>query len=217
MHRGPIRIRGCLLIALAGAGAAPALHAQQQPRLFVERDGVVAMEAEHATEAQGWEPVGRPDASGVAMRDGGPRNGAHLAFKILVERPGRYVVWFRHAKPEHATDQSNDCFVTVDGEDLRVWDGAEAHPVIGMGTHQKRLAFESRPKTHERELRRYHPFVDVHERRVLDLRVTSRSPGYLVDKIVLIHHQLGGDDVRPAVLGDLEGTGPEETVFRRRP
>jgi len=196
--------------ALLTAFAATAT-ADVRPKLFVERDGVVAMEAEHATRLKGWKPVARPDASGVALADEGGR----LEFVIQFKRPGRYYVWFRHAKPQNATDNSNDCVVKANGKVLQIHDGKKAHPVIGMGTHQKTLAFESRPKSHEALHRAHRPHFLVTRPGAITFKVMTRSPGYIVDKVVLLHQDAGGDEAAPKAIGDLKGTGPAETVYHR--
>jgi len=205
-----MRLLLCHVPWVVAAALSTAFSDGVRPKLFVERDGVVAMEAEHATRAKGWKPVKRDDASGVAMVDDGGR----LAFVIKIKRPGRYFVWFRHAKPAGAGDKSNDCIVSVGGKGLEVHDGEKSHRVIGMGTHQKALAFESRPKTHESKLRAYHPHFVVPRPAVVEFKVISRSPGYLLDKIVLIHEAEGGDEAKPEAIGDLKGTGPAETAHR---
>ena len=62
-----------------------------------------------------------------------------MTFKINFTKPGKYYVWFRHCKPQSATDKSNDCVVLFNRKLLKVENGNE---VIGMGTHQKLLNFD---------------------------------------------------------------------------
>jgi hypothetical protein len=115
-------------------------------------------------------------------------------------------------KPKGAGGDHNDCIVSFNGTPLRVGNGNE---VIGMGTHQTELQFQSRPKSHHPEDRSFHPFFEVNSSGTYEFIVNSRSDlskGYLVDKIVLIHVDEGGDDADPAVLGGRNSFGPEETI-----
>ena len=180
---------------------------------FREVNGVVCMEAEHATDIRNWARDEGYPASGVTMRDDG---GGQLSFRVGIENPGRYYVWFRMRKPEGATDKSNDCTVRVDGHALKVFDGTNEHEVIGMGTHQKRLEFESRPKTNENALRQYHPYFDVTQpKSTIEFTILSRSPGFLVDRVLLIHEKAGGNTERPAATVENSGMGPVETAIIR--
>ncbi|MDA3963496.1 MAG: hypothetical protein PF961_22150 [Planctomycetota bacterium] len=179
---------------------------------YAEVSGIVSIEAEHAAEVRNWSRDDGYAASGTTMRDDASSRGdGHLRFSVTFTRTGRYYVWFRMRKPAGATDGSNDCFVTIDGNDLKVHDGTSAHSVIGMGTHQTSLAFQSRPKTHDAALRGYHPYCDITNPGTVDLVVTSRAQGFLVDKIVLIHVGEDGNSDTPAALNPTSGFGPAET------
>ncbi|MCM8536296.1 MAG: Ig-like domain-containing protein [Lentisphaeraceae bacterium] len=177
---------------------------------FKEVNGLVSMEAESATQ-QEWTPSNDSSTSGgIKMINPGASTN-DMTFKIKFAKTGKYYVWFRHAKPSYADGDNNDCIVTFDGKELKVGNG---NSVIGMGTHQKSLKFESRPKSHHSEDRSYHPFFEVNSAGEYDFVVNSRSDlsaEYIVDKIVLIHADRGGNDSSPAVLGGLTSHGPDET------
>ena len=202
----PIRLTQQLLLSLCALSVLSA-----ESKTFVEVNGVVSMECENATSISGWVADTGYPSSGVTMRDEGVRNKDNCTFDITFSRTGRYFVWFRMRKPDGATDGSNDSIVKVDGQSLKVWDGTTEHNVIGMGTHQKELRFQSRPKTNDDALRGYHPYFDVSSAGPVQFILFSRSPGFLVDKIVLIHADEGGDDNDPAVLGGKASFGPPET------
>lgn len=184
---------------------------------FAEEEGSVIIEAEHARVVGDWHPISVRGAYGRVMRDGGERGKTGLSFTVKVSTPGRYFVWFRHAKPPQATDDANDCFVSVNGRPLLVNDGLTAHPVIGMGTHQKKLAFESRPKTHHAELRRFRPYFDVDEPGSVTFEVRSRAVGYMIDTIALVHADAGGDTESPSILSKYERDRSNELTDRELP
>lgn len=202
-----MHLRCLLLLAVCTSASAATVVG------FREVNGVVCMEAEHATEIRNWVADDGYAASGVTMRDEG---GGHLSFNVGIEHPGRYYVWFRMRKPEGASDKSNDCIVQVNGKALKIFDGSNEHEVIGMGTHQKKLGFQSRPKTHENAHRQFHPYFDVTEAKsMIDFKVISRSPGFLIDRILLVHAKAGGDEAAPAATKENAGMGPFETAVVR--
>ena len=102
-----MHLRCLLLLAVCTSASAATVVG------FREVNGVVCMEAEHATEIRNWVADDGYAASGVTMRDEG---GGHLSFNVGIEHPGRYYVWFRMRKPEGASDKSNDCIVQVNGK-----------------------------------------------------------------------------------------------------
>lgn len=176
---------------------------------FKEVNGLVSMEAENATN-QAWTSSNDYSSSGVAMTNPGSSS-KEMKFKINFSKTGKYYVWFRHRKPDGAGGDYNDCVVKFNGKDLKVGNG---NSVVGMGTHQTSLKFESRPKSHHSEDRSFHPFFEVTSAGTHEFVVNSRSDlskGYVVDKIVLIHADKGGNDSSPSVLGGLSSNGPAET------
>ena len=176
---------------------------------FKEVNGLVSMEAENATE-QEWNSSNSFNSSGPAMVNPGTSS-KDMTFKIKFSKTGKYYVWFRHRKPSGAGGDYNDCIVKFNGKDLKVGNG---NSVVGMGTHQTSLKFESRPKSHHEEDRSYHPFFEVTSAGTHEFVVNSRSDlskGYIVDKIVLIHADRDGNSSNPSVLGGLSSNGPAET------
>lgn len=130
----------CALVASAAAVAAPAapsekLLVRHAPHVHVERDGVIAMEFEHAAVLNQWREV--PGVSGVALQ--APRNTGHsfrgdartfARFVIYVARPGRFT-WFSLGRAGKQDDghPGNEFNVRLD-PDLGEPDAA-ARPSIG--------------------------------------------------------------------------------------
>ena len=175
---------------------------------YQEVNGVVSMEAENATERVGWTEEDITNSSGVTMEDSASRNQGWLKFSVTFTRTGNYFVWFRHMKPPGATDGSNDCYVYVDGNRLYVWEGSGTRP-DGCGTHYTSLTWQSRPKTEVVDDRNKHVYYPISSTGLHEFKVQSRSQGYLLDKICLIHQNEGGNDSSPSILS---GFGPAETA-----
>lgn len=202
MNITPRAVVGALLLT-----ALPALSLQ-----FEEQNHIVSMEAEHATENVGWvEKSGLDGASGVTLEDNGVRGEGHISFEIYFHTTGTFFVWALHAKPTDATDNSNDCFGDFNGNHFEIWGGSSCTghtaEVIGLGTHQKSLGWQSRPKTECSADRSKHVYITVTQTGWNTFTLTSRSKGYLMDKLMLIHESIYGTDVFPT------GTGAPETVY----
>lgn len=179
---------------------------------FEESGSIVSMEAEHATENVGWvEKTGLSGASGVTLEDQGTRGVGHISFDIYFHTTGAFYVWALTSKPVGATDNANDCFGDFNGNDFDVHGGSSCGDhtgdVIGLGTHKTSLGWESRPKTECVDDRTKHVYVDVTQTGWNTFTLTSRSQGYLMDKLVLIHESIYGTSVFPT------GNGPAETVY----
>ncbi|MDA3962362.1 MAG: hypothetical protein PF961_16365 [Planctomycetota bacterium] len=207
------RLTAALCLSLVAGGL------RAESKVFSEIQGVVAMEAENATTGTDWKP--RNDKLGGVASSGGwslEDAGGALRYDITFTHPGRYYVWFRMAKPMsgYPPDKANDCFVRFNGTSAHTTNGTTVWTVDGMGTHNKSLTWQSRPKSHDSAARAWHVYIEVEKAGQHRFEVLSRSPGFLVDKIVLIHEQKGGDaegggataDRIPAIL---KGFGPEET------
>jgi hypothetical protein len=196
------RIRNALL----GAGVlilglqSPTASAQ-----FIESGGVVSMEAENADQTHNWNVV--PGMSGSAMVDVATvDHQGWLRFNVRFCQAGDYTVWFIHQQPEDATDGSNDCFIDLDGDPMWSYgfESDSACRPIGMGTHQKSLGWQSRPKTNTCEdARKEAVYIKVAAAGNYTFSIESRAAGYTVDKIVLIKD---GRYARPT------GKGPAETI-----
>lgn len=181
---------------------------------FEERDGLVSMEAENATRISGWEEkTGMSGASGVTMIDNGQRGVDGLTFTITFNQAGTYMVWALTAKSTvgYESDQANDCFASFDGNHLEILGGSNCSghtaEVIGLGTHQTSLGWQSRPKTECVDDRRRKVIFTVETPGTYDLEIISRSKGYMLDKFVVVHESLIEDMYRP------NGLGPEETIL----
>ncbi len=188
----PSLMIGSILLLSAAQGAG-----------FYEQAGVVSMEAEHATSTLGWNLV--PGLSGSAMRDGAERGAGNMTFDIDFVQGRRYYVWLlcRHTSADGAS--ADDAFVTLDGEKL--YGSDDVTRPDGMQAASGSFSWSSRPKgpggTTPSNIAAgpVHALVPGPGRRVF--RITSRSQGFEIDKIVL---QLD-DSSRPT------GTGPAETVM----
>lgn len=176
---------------------------------FIEKDGIVSMEAENATERYGWiEKTGLENSSGISMMDQEPEEGGYLKFAIKFTKTGTYTIWALHAKSTegYRPDQANDCIAGFNGKPLELDSKSSCHGeharVIGLGTHQTILDWESRPKTHCAEDRNKKVIFNVESPGIHDFQITSRSNGYLLDKLVFVHHDNSSIP---------KGKGPDET------
>ena len=162
--------------------------------VFLEKNGIVAMEAEHASEIVGWSVVrGLKNSSGVTMIDEEPAEGGKLIFRVKFNQPGTYTIWALHAKSTegYRPDQANDCFALFNENKLQVEGGTSCHgahgEVIGLGTHHTELAWQSRPKTECVEDRKKKVIFRVDSPGTYEFKILSRSKGYLLDKLVFAH------------------------------
>lgn len=216
--------RRSLWLTAMSIAAGLSVPLQAETKAFLEVEGVVSMEAENATELRGFLPrqdgMGAEPSGGFALEDAG----GQLRFTIRFEHPGRYYIWARMAKPQsgYPSDKANDCVLRFDGKPVHTSDGTTTWTVIGLGTHNKNLTWQSRPKSHESAARDHHVYFEVPEPGDYHLDLVSRSPGFLIDKLVLIHAQQGGDaeggdpglaERTPKILEDM---GPPETGVPRR-
>lgn len=183
------------------------------PMLFKEQDGIVSMEAENATELFGWKEVyGKKNCSNLTLMDLERPEGGKLIYRIYFTTPGAYTIWALQAKSTkgYRSDMANDCFASFDGKSLQINGGTscddEHGKVIGLGTHQTELGWQSRPKTECVEDRKHHVLFLVKEVGWYSFRIDSRSEGYLLDKLVFVHED------NPYIP---TGTGPHETRFDR--
>ncbi|MBD3244114.1 MAG: hypothetical protein GF331_26215 [Chitinivibrionales bacterium] len=177
---------------------------------FEESNHVVSMEAEHATENVGWvEKTGLSGASGVTLEDQGTRGVGHISFEIFFHSTGKFYIWALTAKPANSSDWGNDCFGDFNGNHFQVAGGSSctghSAEVIGLGTHQTSLGWQSRPKTECSADRSKHVYFEVNQTGWGTFTLTSRSQGYLMDKLVLQHESVY-NGAKPT------GSGPAETV-----
>jgi len=168
-----------------------------QGTAFVERDGIVSMEAERATAARGWIEV--EGKSGKARQDDGQ---GYLSFDIVFSRGGKYYVWFLCR--DQGNTETNDCFVTLDGQRLTAADDkSRPDGIRSAGAAFKWVCQPKGPGGHtpaEIKGKPVYALVPAPGRHTL--KIAHRSRGFAVDKIVLA---LDGKTA-PA------GTGPPETV-----
>ncbi|MCI0583752.1 MAG: hypothetical protein L0227_12845, partial [Chloroflexi bacterium] len=170
--------------------------------LFYEDAGVVSMEAENATSSNGWIVVS--GLSGSAMRDNSDRGVGSMNYEIEFTRGGKYYVWLlcRHTSADGAS--ADDCFVTVGGEKL--YGSDDVTRPDGMQAASGSFSWSSRPKgpggTTPSNIAAgpVYALVSGPGRHVF--KITSRSKGFEIDKIVL---RLD-DPTKPT------GTGPAETL-----
>ena len=163
---------------------------------FIEIDGIVSMEAENANELYGWiEKTGLSNSSGVTMVDQEPEEGGYLSFVIDFTKTGVYVIWALHAKSTegYRPDQANDCFAVFNNKQLDLESNSACHgkhaKVIGLGTHQTTLNWQSRPKTECTEDRNKKVIFNVESPGTYEFKISSRSKGYMLDKLVFVHRE----------------------------
>lgn len=177
---------------------------------IVEVNGLVSMEAEHATRIKNWIPIQMGSNDSTMIDDGG----GYMEFDITFSKTGTYIIWVHNLKDALkdgtcASDQCNDCFAQMDGKDLFIYegsscDGSGGH-VIGLGTHATSLTWQSRPKTHcggDRSGK--HVAFTITNTGLNTFRIGSRSDKYGIDKLVFMHEDLGIE--KPS------GNGPAETL-----
>lgn len=112
LFSGPLAAFTVTLIALLPASAAA------DPPAFVERYGVLAMEAEHATSNTGYRRVDTAAASGGAVMQvpkGTQGAAASLDFRVHLVSGGTYHVWIRANATDHL---NNGLHLRLDGKDL---------------------------------------------------------------------------------------------------
>ena len=174
-----------------------------QGTVFVEQDGVVSMEAERAAPARGWIEV--EGKSGKALQDDGHGS---LSFNILFSRGGKYYVWFLCR--DQGNTETNDCFVTLDRERLyAVDDKSRPDGIRSAGSAFKWVCQPKGPGSHTpRSIGGKPVYALVPGPGLRTLKISHRSKGFVVDKIVLA---LDGTSAP-------EGDGPPETLppARRR-
>lgn len=182
---------------------------RNEQKVFSEVNGIVAMEAEHASEIYGWSEVkGLKNSSGVTMMDEEPAEGGKLIFQVKFNQPGTYTIWALHAKSTegYRPDQANDCFALFNSKKLQIEGGTTCHgehgEVIGLGTHYTVLTWQSRPKTECVEDRNRKVIVKVDSPGTYEFKIMSRSKGYMLDKLVFAHEK---NNFIPEELG------PDET------
>lgn len=167
---------------------------------FKEVHGLVSMEAEHADTITGWTTVaGR---SGVALEDAG----GSLSYSINFSQPGDYTVYLYCCYTGNDGRARNDCQVRFNGEKLYGSNGVLRPD--GMRTHASSMDWSFLPKgpgAHTPGAIKSLPvFLRVPAAGDYPFVISSRSIGFVVDKIVLKRN--GGKGGKP------KGTGPEETV-----
>jgi len=205
-HESGVRIHGGSLVELPPPPGELshdwiALIDRDRPMAFVERDGKVVIEAEHAVALKDWVQV--QGISGSAMRDEGARNVGYLDYPIVIDTAGDYYIYMlmRRTDEEHI-DQSNDTFVSFGGRRLFASDGISRPD--GIRCSMMEFTWESVPQGPGFEtpgdILQDPVYIKVTAPGAYTLRISSRSPGFEVDKIVLLR-----EPVAPA------GSGPEET------
>ncbi|MGD1894027.1 MAG: hypothetical protein ACFB15_25960, partial [Cyclobacteriaceae bacterium] len=112
-----------------------------QPQ-FEEQNGVIALEAEHATTVAGWRLV--DGTSGQALQDNAARHQGKLTFDITIESPGKYYIYLLCLAPGRDTGK-NDCYVTLDGNPLYAAKDSTLRPK-GIRVHADTLVWSSLPK-----------------------------------------------------------------------
>jgi hypothetical protein len=176
---------------------------------IVEKDGLVSIEAEHATRIKGWVPVAG-GSNDTTMEDRGAKGVGYMEYDISFTKTGTYIIWVRNEQEAScASDRCNDCFADMDGNKLDIYEGSSCTghtaEVIGFGTHSTSLKWQSRPKTEcGADRSGKHVSVNIATTGMHTLKIGSRSKQYRIDKIVMMHVDLG--------IKAPDGNGPAETV-----
>lgn len=98
-------------ISLIGLAAAWLPLQGGEPRVFVEKDGVISMEAEHATWMRGFDRVAGQSGSAMMCREGATKGfdekTAVMRFEIDFRTPGKYAIWLlgRIEKKQYAGNE----------------------------------------------------------------------------------------------------------------
>jgi Gylcosyl hydrolase family 115 C-terminal domain len=166
---------------------------------FKEVQGLVSMEAEHADTITDWKTVA--GLSGSALED----TGGSLSYSINFSQPGNYTVYLLARYTGNDQRSRNDCLVRLNGEKLYAGDGVTRPD--GMRTHSSTGAWTFLPKgpgtTTPDGIKNLPVFFRVTAAGDYSLVLSSRSVGFVVDKIVLKRN--GGSTGKPT------STGPAET------
>ncbi len=170
--------------------------------MFIDRNGVISMEAEHAHEIKGWMPV-TGMSGGKAMQDTSSRGQGRMIYHLNISEPGPYFVFLLCRTPGGTS--TNDCFIRINGDKLH----AVASPAMrpdGMRVHSETYAWTYLPKgpgAHTPNLIRDKPvFVWIKNAGTHQLEIISRSKLFCIDKILLKR-----DDATTP-----NGSGPPETT-----
>jgi len=189
--------RYVLTVALLCCGLIAA--GEVAPQDYQEINGIVCIEAEHAAEVRGWKPVeGR---SGQALQDDAARKRGGCTYRVFLSKPGRY--YLHMLCRDQGNTETNDCYATLDGERLYGADGTTRPDGIrSVGARFKWVCQPKGPGGHTPESIKGKPvYFLVGKPGWHELRIDSRSKGFVCDKIML---KL--DDTRTP-----GGLGPGET------
>lgn len=181
-----------------------------QPTTFVEQAGLVVIEAESAALGGAWriatENAGFTGAGYVVADEAV----GTLSYPVRVSTPGRYLVLLRSAAP-HDTEH-NDTWVRLDGPAI-TWtaDDAPACSQHDDGWY-KTFVNESyhiwswNNKNCDHTERRLYAHIAEPSDYVLRLR--ARSPGHLIDRVVLRHDSRTDGEAQDLGLAETRTTEP---------
>ncbi len=178
-----------------------AIQIVAQEKMFRSQNGIVSIEAEHATEIVGWQDT--TGVSGAAMQDMSERHAGYMLYKIYFDEPGLYFMSLLARTPGGTS--TNDCFITIDDKKLYGAD-AQTRP-DGMRVHGEEFTWTFLPKgpgSHTPDaIRDKSVYAKIDSAGWHQLKIGSRSKLFIIDKIVLKLN----DSEKPT------GLGPEETFY----
>lgn len=159
---------------------------QKRDSVAIGQNGVILIEAASCA-FQGWEQV--DDDSESALIDRSERGEGWISTQIDFKEIGDYYLYLMCKYTGDSLSERNDCFVTLDDQRLFGSDGTSRPD--GIRTHSSKLAWSYLPKgpgAHTPTAIRDDPvYFTVAHSGIYTLRITSRSEGFTVRKMLLVH------------------------------
>lgn len=197
------RPRRLSALALVLALSAPGMAGSEiQPRVFEEKNGIVAFEAEAGVGT--WSVIDSP--TGKAIQDPGE---GRMAYTLRFIQPGKYYVFLLAKQGPLGTDKENDVRLLLGGEKLWAADGASRPDGMRSNGDWKWTKFPKGPGAHTpRTIFRDPVYFMVNEPGDLTFEIIHRSANYAIDRIVLKRD----DPTPPTRLDEFAVQQPRNTL-----
>lgn len=195
-------MRVCL-ITLVAASILPA-----KPPLFLEKGGIVAMEAESTnsrlgswikkTDVKDFQGTCHLEFTGNTITNGPPKS--PLTYRFKIQTPGRYRLTIRARKrlETERKDLSNDCFVALKGD---FTSGGNAPLALlkkdtkMFGGHATRWDWTNQlDPGHNKP--KVEPLYELKAGEEYELTVSGRSKNFNIDRILFIHESKNLQKIR---------------------
>jgi hypothetical protein len=177
--------------------------------VFLEKDGVVVMEAESTesrlgdwevrTDVEGYQGEGHLEFTGNKHESGPPDSPLKYSFKVT--KPGKYVLILRARKrlESKRQDISNDCYVRLEGD----YESGNNTPKKVLGDDTKLFGGIADGWGQAVKLdvhhKKYDPVYVLKAGETYEFVMSGRSKNFNVDRILFVHEDeearkvLGGD------------------------